>query len=121
MIAYEELVAALDRYVARNGGTPMSARAPSSSGAGMTASAPPPTSAHDYGHDAHDAHDAHGAHESAFPSYDEHHDPDMPSEDATHVGASPGGSSLPPPLSPVAEDASNEIDIGDVLADDDLS
>jgi hypothetical protein len=115
MIAYEELVAALDRYVARNGGTPMSARAPSSSGAGMTASAPPPTSAHDYGHDAH------AAHESAFPSYDEHHDPDMPSEDATHVGASPGGSSLPPPLSPVAEDASNEIDIGDVLADDDLS
>ena len=45
----------------------------------------------------------------------------MPSEDATHVGASPGGPSLPPPLSPVAEDRSNEIDIGDVLADEDLS
>ena len=116
MIPYEELVQALDRYVARNGGTPMSARAPSSAGAAMPAYTPPPMSAHDdHGHDAQ------GAHESAFPSYDEHHDPDMPSEDATHVGASPGGGSLPPPLSPVAEDASNEIDIGDVLADEDLS
>lgn len=108
MIPYEELVAALDRYVARNGGTPMSARAPAS--AAMPSYAPPPV-----------AHDEHGTSEAALPSYDEHHDPDMPSEDATHVGASPGGGAMPPPLEPVHEDQSNEIDIGDVLADEDLS
>jgi len=91
MIPYEELVAALDRYVARNGGTPQSVHAPA-------------------GHAA--------AHEVAF---DEPHDPDMHAggisrqggeEDATHVGGA--GSAAP-------EDHSNEIDIGDVLADDELN
>jgi hypothetical protein len=91
MIPYEELVAALDRYVARNGGTPQSVHAPA-------------------GHAA-------PAHEVAF---DEPHDPDLHAsisprggeEDATHVGSS--GSDVP-------EDHSNEIDIGDVLADDELN
>ncbi|HEY2748707.1 MAG TPA: hypothetical protein VGL86_29005 [Polyangia bacterium] len=101
MIPYEELVAALDRYVARNGGTPQSAHAPASSA--MPAFAPPPPVEH----------------------YDEHHDPDLHGglaghgghedggEDATHVGAA---------TAPAAshEDHSNEIDIGDVLTDDEL-
>ena len=112
MIPYEELVAALDRYVARNGGTPQSARAPSGGGAAF---APPPAVEH---------------HEEVpvdMQSFDEHHDPDMPGigshggeEDATHVGASVGGAALPPPLEPVHADESNEIDIGDVLSDDDM-
>jgi hypothetical protein len=115
MIPYEELVAALDRYVARNGGTPQSARAPS----GGQAYAPAPAV------EAH--HDEPPAHEVELPSFDEHHDPDLPSmahggdEDATHVGASPGTGSLPPPLQPVhGDDQSNEIDIGDVLTDDEM-
>jgi hypothetical protein len=110
MIPYEELVAALDTFVARNGGTPQSARAP----AGYTA-APAAVETHDL-----------PGHEVELPSFDEHHDPDLAhvghggEEDATHVGASPGGA-LPPPLQPVAgDDHSNEIDIGDVLTDDDL-
>lgn len=102
MISYEELVAALDRYVARNGGTPQSVHA--SAGHQAPAFAPPPAVEH----------------------YDEPHDPDVHGslgghggeEDATHVGASPGGA--PPPLQPAPEDHSNEIDIGDVLADDEL-
>jgi hypothetical protein len=105
MIPYEELVAALDRYVARNGGTPMSAHAP----AGY---APPPP-----------AHDELPAHDVDMRGYDEPHDPDMPhggGEDATHVGALPGGAT-PAPLQPVVDEGSNEIDIGDVLADDELS
>jgi hypothetical protein len=108
MIPYEELVAALDRYVARNGGTPMSARAPS--GGAMPAYAPPAVEA-----PAHDV-DMGGG-------YDEHHDPDMPhggDEDATHVGAAHGGA-VPPPLQPVSDEGSNEIDIGDVLTDDELT
>jgi hypothetical protein len=107
MISYEELVAALDRYVARNGGTPMSARASSSS----QSFAPPPVA------------EAHG-HDVDLGGYDEPHDPDMPrggEEDATHVGASPGGGSMPPPLQPVNDEGSNEIDIGDVLTDDELT
>jgi len=97
MIPYEELVAALDRYVARNGGTPMSARAPS-------AQAVP-------------------AHDVDLNGYDEPHDPDLQhgGEDATHVGAAHGGDSMPPPLQPVSDEGSNEIDIGDVLADDELT
>jgi hypothetical protein len=98
MISYEELVAALDRYVARNGGTPQSVHAPAG-GAVAPAYTPP-------------------EHDVAF---DEHHDPDLLShggeEDATHVGASPAAAA---PSAP-AEDHSNEIDIGDVLADDELS
>ncbi len=95
MIPYEELVAALDRYVARKGGTPGSVRAPASY-------APP------------------AAHDLPSGAFDEPHDPDLPGlarhgdEDATHVGASPA------PLPPAADDHSNEIDIGDVLADDEL-
>jgi len=103
MISYEELVQALDRYVARNGGTPMSARAPA--GAAPAYAAPEPV-----------------AHDVDMQSYDEHHDPDLAhghDEDATHVGASPGAA--PPPLQPVADEGSNEIDIGDVLTDDELS
>jgi hypothetical protein len=97
MISYEELVAALDRYVARNGGTPQSVRG--SAAAAAPAYAPP-------------------AHEVSF---DADSDPDMPSighdggEDATHVGASPETAQRAP------EDHSNEIDIGDVLADDELN
>jgi hypothetical protein len=85
MIPYEELVAALDRYVARNGGTVQSAHVPASAMA---------------------------------PSHDEPYDPDMaarPSEDPTAVGAAE-----PPPLSPLSDEHSNEIDIGDVLADDEI-
>ncbi len=104
MISYEELVAALDRYVARNGGTPQSAHAPA--GHAAPAFAPPPAIEH---------------------GYDEHHDPDLHAghvgledggEDATHVGASPASA----PAAPAAshEDHSNEIDIGDVLTDDEL-
>jgi len=110
MIPYEELVEALDRYVAKNGGTPMSARAPASSG--MPAFAPPPA----VEAPAHDV-DMGGG-------YDEPHDPDMPhggDEDATHVGAGHGGGAMPPPLEPVNDEGSNEIDIGDVLTDDELT
>ena len=107
MIPYEELVQALDRYVARNGGTPQSARAPASAH---------PVSAPVY--------DEPPAQDVGIDVFDEPHDPDLHGhgggDDATHVGASPGGAALPPPLSPVAEDPSNEIDIGDVLSDDDL-
>jgi len=103
MIPYEELVQALDRYVAKNGGTPMSARAPSSSAA--PAYEAPAVEAP--GHDV------------VMGGYDEPRDPDMGGEDATHVGSSTG--SMPPPLQPVNDEGSNEIDIGDVLADDELS
>ena len=107
MIPYEELVAALDRYVARNGGTPQSAHAPASHA--EPAFAPPPAVEH---------------------GYDEHHDPDLHGivgsgaheeggEDATHVGALQGGA-LPPAPAASHEDHSNEIDIGDVLTDDEL-
>jgi hypothetical protein len=95
MIPYEELVAALDRYVARNGGTPSSARVPASAGGAPAAAYAPPA------------------------AYDEPHDPDMPglashgaSDDATHVGASSGGG--------MSDEHSQEIDIGDVLSDDEL-
>ena len=118
MIPYEELVAALDRYVARNGGTPMSARAPA--GAAPSYGAPeygaPEYAAPEYAPEA-------AGHDVDTHSFDEHHDPDLPhghEEDATHVGASPGGAA-PPPLQPVSDEGSNEIDIGDVLADDELS
>src|SRR4051812_42041739 len=109
MIPYEELVAALDRYVAKNGGTPMSARAPAS--AGMPAFAPPPA----VEEPAHDIDMAGG--------YDEHHDPDMPrggDEDATHVGASPRRGSVPPPPQPVRDEGSTETDTGDALTDDEM-
>ena len=103
MIPYEELVAALDRYVAKNGGTPMSARAPASSA--MPAFAPPPAVSAP-------AYDAHSTRESAMPPYDEHHDPDMPhegGEDATHVGASPGGGSGDDRLLGIALDPSGDV------------
>lgn len=111
MIPYEELVAALDRYVTRNGGTPQSvyARAP------MGAPAAPAAEAY-----------APSAHEPAAVVYDEPHDPDLaPSlgehgdEDATHVGALPG-EAAPQPLQPVVDEGSNEIDLGDVLSDEEL-
>jgi hypothetical protein len=117
MIPYEELVEALDRYVARNGGTPQSARAPSA--AAMPAFAPPPAMAAP-------AYDEPPPHDVELPAFDEHHDPDLPpvgahggEEDATHVGAMPGGSP-PPPVREGGEDHSNEIDIGDVLTDDEM-
>src|SRR5689334_14651264 len=103
MIPYEELVAALDRYVARNGGTPQSVHAPSG-----YASAP--------------------AEDVPMGAFDEPHDPDMMhpglashggEEDATHVGDSPLGGAPPAPVGS-GDDHSNEIDIGDVLADDEL-
>jgi hypothetical protein len=88
MIPYDELVAALDRYVARGGGTVQGARVP--------ASAVAPGRAHDEPYDPHLA--AYG------------------NEDPTAVG----GADLPPPLSPISDEHSNEIDIGDVLADDEI-
>jgi len=106
MIPYEELVAALDRYVARNGGTPQSAHVPASA---LSVPAPsqyePPTN------------------EVRLPSarFDEPHDPDLPAlgsqggEDSTHVGGLP-----PPPLSPISDEHSNEIDLGEILSDDEL-
>src|SRR3954462_15137427 len=111
MIPYEELVEALDRYVARNGGTPQSARASASQSAPSSPSFAPPPAV-----EAH--HDEVPAHDIELPSFDEHHDPDMPGigahggeEDATHVGSMPGTGPLPPPLEPVHHDESNEIDI----------
>jgi hypothetical protein len=122
MIPYEELVAALDRYVSRNGGTPQSARGPSAPNASPSFAAPPPvvTTA---------AVAAPRPSRAVAPpqavDFDEAHDPDLPpldmgaaEEDATHVGAMPGAQ--PPPLARVTEEHSNEIDIGDVLADDEL-
>lgn len=114
MISYEELVAALDRYVARNGGTPQSVHASAGAAAAGGQAAeyafePPPAVEH---------------------GYDEHHDPDLGGghdlasgghDDATHVGAGPGGALPPSPAQSHGEDHSNEIDIGDVLADDELS
>jgi hypothetical protein len=114
MISYEELVAALDRYVARHGGTPESVRAPSPS---SFAPLPPPAAAPS-------RYEPPTSQVSMPPIYDEHHDPDLAAhgqheEDATHVGGSPGA--MPPPLAPVhEEDHSNEIDIGDVLDDDEV-
>ena len=105
MIPYEELVAALDRYVARRGGTPASVR-PSA-----TAAPSPPSQPMTTGDPA--------TSQTSMPplSYDEHRDPDMPrgqhDEDATHVGASPGAVHE-------GEDHPDEIDIGDVLTDDEL-
>jgi hypothetical protein len=142
MIPYEELVEALDRYVAKNGGTPQSARVPSSAAsssfkspapsavsssspapsyAAPAAFAVPPAMSDDEPH-AHDVDLPHGG-------FDEAHDPDLPplaaqhdDGDSTHVGAMPGGvGAMPPPLAPVAdEDHSNEIDIHDVLDDDEI-
>ncbi|HXU68068.1 MAG TPA: hypothetical protein VN947_02005 [Polyangia bacterium] len=108
MIPYEELVAALDRYVARNGGTPQSVHAPAGHAAAPEF-APPPIAHYDEPHDP-DLHGGHAMHGGIGGHGAE--------EDATHVGASPGGA--PPPLQPAPEDHSNEIDIGDVLADDEL-
>lgn len=152
MIPYEELVEALDRYVAKNGGTPQSARVPSSassapspmasapaasarpaSSASASAASAPAASAPAAAFSAHAPidYDA-SAHDDDLPpsaSFDEPHDPDLPSlgddhgdADATHVGAMPGGvAALPPPLAPVHdEDHSNEIDIHDVLDDDEV-
>ncbi len=117
MIPYEELVAALDGYVAR-GRAPLAQSeraAPIAIGAapaGRAPAAPPsrpqaPIVAHseevDLGH------------------YDEAHDPDLPAlggqheEDSTHVGAMPLTS---PPRH--HEEHGDEIDIGDVLADDEV-
>jgi hypothetical protein len=106
MIPYEELVAALDRYVARTGGTPDSVRAPSSP---SPSSFPPPPAAYE----------PPTSQVSMPPLYDQHAASGQHEEDATHVGGSPGA--MPPPLQPVhEEDHSNEIDIGDVLTDDEL-
>jgi hypothetical protein len=94
MIPYEELVAALDRYVARKSGASVpAARAASAS---PRAVAPAPAV-----------------------SFDEAHDPDLPplaaqhEEDSTHVGSAAPGA-RPPSL------VDHEIDIGDVLSDEEL-
>jgi hypothetical protein len=96
MIPYDELVAALDRYVARKNGAPLPAArtaAPVISAAPVPAYRPPAS------------------------AFDEEHDPDLPplqhEEDSTHVARSPGGDR------PVSID-SHEIDIGDVLSDEEL-
>lgn len=116
MIPYEELVAALDRYVARNGGTPSSVHAPAGYGA----------PSHEMpSYEAAPSHEEPGTHETAMPplGYDEPHDPDLAppahahaDEDATHVGAMPGAA----PAKIQSEEPSNEIDLGDVLSDDEL-
>jgi hypothetical protein len=109
MIEYEELCAALERYVARTAGgssprataaQPSLARPPQITASPLRgASAPldPPTK------------------EVAMPPlshHDEPHDPDFGAlqhgEDATHVGGRP------------QEEEHNEIDIHDVLSDDEL-
>jgi hypothetical protein len=103
MIPYEELVAALDRYVARKSGAPIptsaaSIPAPSRAAAATPAyAAPAPARA---------------------PAFDEEHDPDLPplqheDADSTHVGSSPSGA-RPQTLD------DHEIDIGDVLSDEEL-
>src|SRR5437868_6899365 len=119
MIEYEELCAALDRYVARTGGVvsprpmaaaPASVPAPPPKRAAMPAPSPleppmkeqslPPLSHHDEPHDP------------DFGALGGHHD-----DDATHVGSGPGA---PRPAAHGDEEHSNEIDIGDVLSDDEL-
>src|SRR3954471_16301842 len=103
MIPYEELVDALDRYVAKNGGTPQSARVPSSAGSfnSSSSSSPAPSSAPsskasaapaavaapayaaagamDYEPHGHDVDLA-----SASDAFDEPHDPDLPSLAGQH-------------------------------------
>src|SRR5437868_5536042 len=103
MIPYEELVEALDRYVAKNGGTPQSARVPSAAGAfnstpSLSSSSPgAPAAAPSYAAPAPAAravpaaaaampdYDAHG-HDVDLPggAFDEPHDPDMPSLASQH-------------------------------------
>ena len=121
MIPYEELVAALEGYNSRGRAPlPQSERAaPIAIGAAPSGRAPatpaftppppvrqpPPMAAHseevDLGH------------------YDEGHDPDLAplagqhEEDSTHVGAMPLSS-------PRTHEEHDEIDIGDVLADDEV-
>jgi hypothetical protein len=140
MIPYEELVEALDRYVAKNGGTPQSARVPSSAASSsfnspapsaVSSSSPAPSYAAPAAFAAAGAASAYEphAHDVDLPDggFDEAHDPDLPplagqhdDADSTHVGAMPGGA-MPLPLAPVIdEDHSNEIDIHDVLDDDEI-
>jgi hypothetical protein len=98
MIPYEELVAALDRYVARNGGSPQSAHMPASASSYAPGSELP-------------------SHEvSMNAEFDEPGDPDMGSlahsaDENTHVGGS---------LPATGEEHASEIDLGDVLTDDEL-
>lgn len=106
MIPYEELVAALDRYVSRNGGTPQSVLGPASSGraaAAPPAEEPPPPVVYDEPHDP-----------DLAPSLGAHGDED----DRTHVGAMPGAAAEP--MAQVIDEGSNEIDLGDVLSDEEL-
>jgi hypothetical protein len=103
MIPYEELVAALDRYVARKTGAPMPASAAAPSRA-PAAAAPSPAQA--------------APAPARAPAFDEEHDPDLPplqheEADSTHVGSSPAGT-RPQTLD------DHEIDIGDVLSDEEL-
>jgi hypothetical protein len=116
MIPYEELVAALDGYIAR-GRAPLSQSeraAPIAIGTapiGRAPAAPPMPSR---------PQPAAMSEEVDLGHYDEAHDPDLPAlggqhdDDSTHVGAMP----LTSP--PRTHDDHDEIDIGDVLTDDEV-
>lgn len=131
MIEYEELCAALDRYVARSGGAP-SRNAPTSA-AQPAAPRAPLSMSNSPARSAAPAVAAPSVYEPPtsevelppLEHHDELHDPDLPSlsgpheDDHTHVGSGPLS---PPPLAPAPhhDEHSNEIDIGDVLSDDEL-
>jgi hypothetical protein len=124
MIPYEELVAALDGYVAR-GRAPLAqseraapiaigTAAPSGRAAAAPAFVPPSPSRPQAPPPMHS--------EEVDLGYDEAHDPDLPplggqhEEDSTHVGAMPTTS----PPRHHHEEHGDEIDIGDVLTDDEV-
>jgi hypothetical protein len=127
MIPYEELCAALDRHAERHGGIPGSpAHAPQPSAPRAPLSMSPSPARSQVARPAAPSYEP-PAHDVELPSHhDEPHDPDLGhfqplggvEDDATHVGGAPHAA--PPPLAPAGEDHSNEIDIGDVLADDEL-
>ena len=114
MIPYEELVAALERSVARRAGGAPAAAAPRA--AAPAASTPRAPAAAAPAAPAPRRPTSQPA--PAAPSqFDEPHDPDMGSlahehdEDSTHVGSMPGSGGA---------EHSTEIDIGDVLSDEEL-
>ena len=92
MIPFEELVAALDAYVARTRGA--SASSPAASARGPGGNYDPPTTEHQM--------------PDVQPSLRSHGD-----EDSTIAGDGAG------PGQPIYDDRSNELDVSDVLSDED--
>jgi hypothetical protein len=129
MIEYEELCAALERYVARTGGVASprptaTAPAPPPRAPQMTTPSTPAAPPKRAAVPSPSPYDPPTKEQSLPPlsHHDEPHDPDFGAlgghhdDDATHVGSGPGA---PPPLAHGEEHAA-EIDLGDVLSDDEL-